>query len=282
MPTSDSRPITIGVLYSATGVTSAAERTQLQATQMAVEEINAAGGILGREVRLASHDPACSPRRCASLAEQLILEQGVRLIMGCYMSSTRKAVIPIVERHNALLFYATPYEGFEYSRNVFYAGAAPNQNILPLAGYMLASHGSRVAMVGSDYVCPYESNRVMSDLIHERGGEKVCEIYLPLDAGLDELSRRGEPHPRAGARLHLLDRGGRRHRPPAPRRGPCRSRPARDAHRQPHDQRVRGGGDGPRTSPRGTTPARRTFSRWTRRRTAARCNGTRRASARTR
>ena len=70
-----------------------------------------------------------------------MLEHGVRLIMGCYMSSTRKAVIPIIERHNALLFYATAYEGFEYSRNVFYAGAAPNQNILPLAAYMLSNYG---------------------------------------------------------------------------------------------------------------------------------------------
>jgi branched-chain amino acid transport system substrate-binding protein len=180
-----SRPIKIGVLYSTTGVTSAVETTQQQATRLAIEEINAAGGVQGREVQAVYVDPACTPRRYAALTEELILEHGVRLIMGCYMSSTRKAVIPIVERHNALLFYATPYEGFEFSRNVFYAGAAPNQNILPLAGYMLSNHGLRVAMVGSDYVCPYESNRVMSDLIHERGGKKVIEAYLPLDAPMD-------------------------------------------------------------------------------------------------
>lgn len=183
----DTRPIKIGVLYSTSGVTSAVEITQQRATILAVEAANAAGGVLGRELQLVCLDPGCDPRRYASLAQELILEQGVRLIMGCYMSSTRKAVIPIVERHNALLFYATPYEGFEYSRNVFYAGAAPNQNILPLASFMLASFGSRVAMVGSDYVCPYESNRVMSDLIHERGGEKVEEIYLPLDAPRDRF-----------------------------------------------------------------------------------------------
>ena len=185
MPTNDSRPIKIGVLYSTTGVTSAVETTQQQATQLAIEEINAQGGVLGRELQAVYLDPACTPRRYAALTESLILEHGVRLIMGCYMSSTRKAVIPIVERHNALLFYATPYEGFEFSRNVFYAGAAPNQNILPLAGYMLSNHGLRVAMVGSDYVCPYESNRMMSDLIHERGGDKVIEAYLPLDAPLE-------------------------------------------------------------------------------------------------
>jgi branched-chain amino acid transport system substrate-binding protein len=177
-----SDPIKIGVLYSRSGVTSAVETTQLQATMLAAAEINRAGGVLGREVELVCLDPQCQPRRYAELAEQLILEHRVRIIVGCYMSSTRKAVIPIVERHNALLFYATPYEGFEYSRNVIYTGAAPNQNTLPLAGFMLTQFGSRVSMIGSDYVCPYESNRVMSDLILERGGEKVDETYLALDA----------------------------------------------------------------------------------------------------
>ncbi|CQR42263.1 Aliphatic amidase expression-regulating protein [Thiomonas sp. CB3] len=175
-------PIKIGVLYSTTGVTSTVEQTQQHAVIMAAEEVNRAGGILGREIELVCVNPESNPRRYAGLTEQLILEHDVHLIFGCYMSSTRKAVIPIVERHNALLFYATPYEGFEYSRNVFYGGAAPNQNSLPLAGFMLSHYGSRVWMVGSDYICPYESNRVMSDLILERGGEKVSETYLSLDA----------------------------------------------------------------------------------------------------
>ena len=187
MPSRTTAPIKIGVLYSSTGVTSLVERTQLQAIQLAIEEINSAGGALGRELVLVSLDPASRPDNYPGMAEQLILEQGVRLLMGCHMSSTRKAVLPIVERHNALLFYATPYEGFEYSRNVFYAGAAPNQNILPLASYMLSHHGTRVAMVGSDYVCPHESNRIMSELIHERGGEKAHESYLPLHATLDDF-----------------------------------------------------------------------------------------------
>jgi branched-chain amino acid transport system substrate-binding protein len=163
-------------------VTSAVERTQQRATALAVEEINAAGGVLGREIELVYRDPACNANRYAAIAEELIVEKSVRLIMGCYMSSTRKAIIPVVERHNALLFYGTPYEGFEYSRNVIYTGAAPNQNALPIAEFMLSRFGSRVARVGSDYVCPYESNRVMSDLIFERGGAKVSETYLPLNA----------------------------------------------------------------------------------------------------
>lgn len=95
----------------------------------------------------------CNSPASPLLSEAPIVGHGARLIMGCYMSNTRKAVIPVVERHNALLFHATPYEGFEHSRNVLYVGAAPNQNMLPLAGYMLPHHGLRVAMVGSDNVC---------------------------------------------------------------------------------------------------------------------------------
>jgi branched-chain amino acid transport system substrate-binding protein len=103
------------------------------------------------------------------------------------MSSTRKAVIPVVEKYNGLLMYPTLYEGFEYSRNVIYTGAAPNQNSVQLAEYMLRTLGSRVFMVGSDYIYPYESNRIMSDLILERGGEKVAEHYLPLDASREDF-----------------------------------------------------------------------------------------------
>ena len=111
----------------------------------------------------------------------------MRIILGCYMSSTRKAVIPVVERANGLLLYPTLYEGFEYSRNVFYTGAAPNQNSVQLAEFMLRRFDNRVLMVGSDYIYPYESNRIMSDLILERGGEKVAEVYLPLDAAWDDF-----------------------------------------------------------------------------------------------
>ncbi|PLZ03195.1 amino acid ABC transporter substrate-binding protein [Burkholderia sp. WAC0059] len=186
MAHSHQEPIKVGVLYSTSGVTSSAESTQLRATQLAADEINEAGGVLGREIRLIPVDPQCVARNYASLAEALIVEHRVRLIAGCYMSSGRKAVIPVVERHNALLFYATPYEGFEYSRNVIYTGAAPNQNTLPLGSFMLTNYGSRVAMVGSDYVCPRESNRVMTDLLGERGGEKLDETYLPLDASASD------------------------------------------------------------------------------------------------
>lgn len=175
-------PIKVGVLYSSTGVTAAAEISQLQATILAVEELNAGGGVLGREIELVFRDPQCITAAYAGLAEELITQEEVSIIVGCYMSTTRKAVIPVIERHNALLFYSTHYEGFEYSPNVIYTGAAPNQSTLPLAAYMIAHHGARVSMIGSDYVCPYESNRVMGDLVNEHGGEKLSEFYFDLDA----------------------------------------------------------------------------------------------------
>jgi len=181
------QPIRVGVLFSETGVTSVIESSQRLATLFAAQEINEAGGVDGAELQLISYDPESRPARFQALAEKLMVEDGVRLILGCYMSSTRKAVIPVIERFNALLLYPTLYEGFEYSRNVFYTGAAPNQNSVQLADFMLRCFGSRVFMVGSDYIYPYESNRIMSDLILERGGDKVAEVYLPLDAAWEDF-----------------------------------------------------------------------------------------------
>ena len=182
MKTRSQEPIRVGVLFSETGVTSVVENSERMGTLLAVQEINEAGGINGRELQIVSYDPESRPARFAALAEKLILEDRVHIILGCYMSSTRKAVVPVVERWNALLMYPTLYEGFEYSRNVIYTGAAPNQNSVQLAEFMMREFGSRVFMVGSDYIYPYDSNRIMSDLILERGGEKVAEHYVPLDA----------------------------------------------------------------------------------------------------
>ena len=186
MKSKSTEPIRVGVLFSETGVTSVIEESERMGTLLAIQEVNESGGINGRELQAVSYDAKSRPARFASLAEKLILEERVHVILGCYMSSTRKAVIPVVERWNALLMYPTLYEGFEYSRNVIYTGAAPNQNSVQLAGFMLREFGSRVFMIGSDYIYPYESNRIMSDLILERGGEKAGEIYLPLDASWEE------------------------------------------------------------------------------------------------
>ena len=172
-----------GVLFSRSGVTAGAETTQFNATILAVERINAAGGILGRLVELVNYDPASDPKQFQSFAERLLGRDRVQLIFGCYMSSTRKALLPIVESYRGLLLYPTLYEGFEYSPNCIYTGSAPNQNSVPLARYLFDHYGKRMLFVGSNYVYPYESNRIMADLAQQAGGTVLDEIYVPLDAG---------------------------------------------------------------------------------------------------
>lgn len=176
-------PIRVGVLFSTTGVTSTIGRSQLQGTLLAIDEINAAGGILGRELVPVVYDTQSTPAVYAELAERLIVQDRVNVMFGCYMSSSRKAVLPIVEKWNKLLFYPTIYEGFEFSSNIIYTGAAPNQNSVQLAEFMTANFGARVYLVGSDYIFPYESNRIMGELVLQRqGSDKVGERYVPLNA----------------------------------------------------------------------------------------------------
>jgi branched-chain amino acid transport system substrate-binding protein len=180
---SDHRPIPVGILYSQTGVTSQIESSQRLGTLLAIEEINQHGGINGREIVPVIYDPQSTPMVYRALAERLVSTDGVKVIFGCYMSSTRKAVIPVVERRNCILFYATPYEGFEFSNNLIYTGAAPNQSSVQLADYMMSNFGARVYVVGSDYIYPYESNRIMTDLVSQRqGGEILGTTYVPLNA----------------------------------------------------------------------------------------------------
>ncbi len=181
-------PIKVGALFSRAGITSKVEESQLMGTLFAVREINDAGGIDGRELVALHRDPQCMPHRYRQLAEQLVLEEKVNVIFGCYMSSSRKAVMPVVEKWQKLLMYPTLYEGFEFSRNIVYTGAAPNQNSAQLAEYMTRRFGGRIYLVGSDYIYPYESNRIMSDFIFELpGGKKLGESYVRLDATEKDL-----------------------------------------------------------------------------------------------
>ena len=179
----DKDPVRVGILFSETGVTSTIESSQLQGALLGIDEINEAGGIDGRELVAVRYDPQSTPSRYAELAERLIVQEGVNVIFGCYMSSSRKAVIPVIEKWNKLLFYPTLYEGFEFSGNVIYTGAAPNQNSVQLAEFMTTNFGARVYLIGSDYIYPYESNRIMGELVQQRqGSEKLAERYMALDA----------------------------------------------------------------------------------------------------
>jgi ABC-type branched-subunit amino acid transport system substrate-binding protein len=183
----DREPWRVGVLFSQTGVTAVIEETQLRGTIMAIEEVNAAGGINGRELVPILYDPASEPRSFARYADKLLTEDSVSTIFGCYTSSSRKAVLPVVERRNGLLWYPTLYEGFEYSPNIIYTGAAPNQNSVELVNFLLETYGSRFYLIGSDYIYPRESNRIMRELLRQRRGEVVGEHYLDLGARPSEF-----------------------------------------------------------------------------------------------
>lgn len=177
----------IGILYSRSGPTGVTESEHFFGTALAIEEINALGGVLGRPLVPTAYDPKGDIGEYRRLASRMLMDDEINVIFGCSRSSSRKAVLPAIERSNALLWYCSFYEGFEYSPNVVYVGAVPNQTSVQLAAYLLQHKGKRFFLVGADYVYPRESNRVMRDVVEQHGGEIVDEVYLPLDAGATEL-----------------------------------------------------------------------------------------------
>jgi ABC-type branched-subunit amino acid transport system substrate-binding protein len=172
----------VGALFSQSGVMAVIEETQLRATLLAIDEINQSGGVNGLELVPVVYDPQSDAQNYALCAKRLMIEDGITMIFGCYTSSSRKAVLPVVERLNGLLWYPTLYEGFEFSPNVIYTGAAPNQNSVALCSYLAKTYGPRFYFVGSDYIYPRESNRVMRDLLRSRGCTVAGETYLDLRA----------------------------------------------------------------------------------------------------
>jgi branched-chain amino acid transport system substrate-binding protein len=178
----------VGVLFSRSGVLSVSQTEHFLGTVLAIEQINAAGGVLGRQIEPLALDPKSDPEEYRRLAEQLLLEEGVNVIFGCSASSERKAVLPAIERRNGLLWYCSLYEGFEFSPNVIYTGAAPNQNALQLAAYLLRHHGRRFCLIGLDYIYPRETNRIMREVVERHGGEVVDEVYLPYEALTSSVS----------------------------------------------------------------------------------------------
>ena len=180
MPDDESSPWKVGVLFSRNGVTGLTETEHFLGTALAVEEINAAGGVRGRPIEPLCLDPAGDPLAYRALARRMLADEGVGVIFGCSLSASRKAVLPLVERHDGLLWYPSIYEGFEHSESVLYTGATLNQTVFPLADHLLRHYGPRILIVGSDYIYPHESNRVMRDLVESRGGTVVGERYLPL------------------------------------------------------------------------------------------------------
>lgn len=173
--------IAVGVLFSLTGGLSIVERSMADATRMAIEEINAAGGVGGRMIRPIVEDGASDPRVFNERASRLVIREGTPTTFGCYTSASRKAVLPVFERRNNMLFYPTYYEGFECSKNVVYTGAVPNQQLSNFIPWIINELGRKTFfIVGSNYIYPREMAKVSKILIEENGGEWVADEYLEL------------------------------------------------------------------------------------------------------
>lgn len=178
-------PIRIGVLHSLSGPMAASEKPLVDAVRLAVEEINAAGGLLGRPVEMVVADGRSDWGTFATEADRLIAEERVSALFGCWTSACRKAVRPVVEQRRHLLFYPVQYEGMEQSPNIVYTGSAPNQQIIPATRWAFGHFGKRLVLVGSDYVFPRIANLIVRDLAAAAGATVLAEHYLPLGAHPD-------------------------------------------------------------------------------------------------
>ncbi len=174
------QPIRIGVLHSLSGTMEKNERPLVDAVRLAVEEINAAGGILGRPVEMLVADGRSDDAVFASEAERLITAEKISALFACWTSSCRKAVKPVVEKHQHLLFYPLPYEGMEQSPNIYYTGTVPNQQIIPGTRWALDKLGRRVYLLGSDYIFPRTANLIIRDMVKANGGHVLAERYQAL------------------------------------------------------------------------------------------------------
>jgi len=176
----DREPIKIGVLHSLTGTMSVSGISVKDATLLAVEEINASGGVLGHALEAVIEDGASNLQAFAQKAKQLLLEERVAVVFGCWTSASRKAVLPVFENLNGLLFYPVQYEGLEQSRHIFYTGAAPNQQIVPGVDYLLGLSKRKIFLLGSDYIFPRTANQIVKAQLAAFSGVLAGEVYLPL------------------------------------------------------------------------------------------------------
>lgn len=182
--------IKIGVLHSLTSTMATSETPLVDALRLAVEEANLSGGVDGAQIEMIVTDCRSDAAYCAQQAEQLITQDKVQALFGCWTSACRKAVKTVVEKHHHLLFYPLQYEGFEHSPDIIYTGAAPNQQLTPMVAWALQNHGKRAYLIGSDYVYPRTANQIVKKLLLAKDGQVVAERYVPLgEQNLDEVVR---------------------------------------------------------------------------------------------
>ncbi|MGB5960141.1 MAG: urea ABC transporter substrate-binding protein [Coleofasciculaceae cyanobacterium] len=172
--------IKVGILHSLSGTMAISEKSVVDAENLAIEEINAAGGVLGKKIEAITEDGASDWPTFAEKAKKLIDQDKVATIFGCWTSASRKAVLPVFEEKKHMLWYPVQYEGQECSQNIFYTGAAPNQQIEPSVDWLLQNKGKEFFLVGSDYVFPRTANTIIKAQLAAKGGKVVGEDYLPL------------------------------------------------------------------------------------------------------
>ena len=174
--------IKIGVLHSLSGTMAISETTLKDTVQMLVDEQNKKGGVLGKKIEAVVVDPASNWPLFAEKARELISKDKVSAIFGCWTSVSRKSVLPVVEELNGILFYPVQYEGVESSKNVFYTGAAPNQQAIPAVDYLLKQGVKRWALVGTDYVYPRTANKILEAYLKSKGfkDEDIMISYTPF------------------------------------------------------------------------------------------------------
>ncbi|WP_413789589.1 urea ABC transporter substrate-binding protein [Metabacillus rhizosphaerae] len=172
--------VSVGILHSLSGTMAISEVSLRDAELMAIDEINAAGGVLGKQIEPIIEDGASDWPTFAEKARKLLQQDKVATIFGGWTSASRKAMLPVVEQNNGLLWYPVQYEGMEQSPNIFYTGATTNQQIVPAVDWMLETVGENIFLIGSDYVFPRTANKIVNAQLEANGGKVVAEEYTPL------------------------------------------------------------------------------------------------------
>ncbi|WP_339189100.1 urea ABC transporter substrate-binding protein [Paenibacillus sp. FSL R5-0490] len=179
-PAASGEPIKVGILHSLSGTMAISEVSVKDAEMLAIEEINAAGGVLGKQIEPVIEDGASDWPTFAEKAGKLLQQDKVAAVFGGWTSASRKAMLPVFEQNKGLLFYPVQYEGLESSPNIFYTGATTNQQIVPSVTWLLENRGKTFYLLGSDYVFPKTANQVIKAQLAAEGGEVVGEEYTPL------------------------------------------------------------------------------------------------------
>jgi urea transport system substrate-binding protein len=177
--------IKVGILHSLSGTMAISETVLKDVALMTIEQINAKGGVMGKKLEPVVVDPASNWPLFAERARQLITQDKVAVVFGCWTSVSRKSVLPVFEELNSLLFYPVQYEGEELSKNVFYTGAAPNQQAIPAVEYLMSKDGGsakRFVLLGTDYVYPRTTNKILRAFLKSKGipDSDIMEEYTPF------------------------------------------------------------------------------------------------------